>query len=102
MSEEVPVGVDEQTRQGVVILGLASMPEGALLDEAALASVLSVTRRTVRRMVCRFELPPPIRLANRSTWRAGTILTWIERRIALSCAAWASTMPRLRAPLSAW
>jgi len=86
VTEPVPTQaetVEQDVRlPGVIITDLASLPEAALLDEEALANMLQVTRRTVRRMVARFELPPPIRLANRSTWRAGTILSWIERRIA--------------------
>ena len=69
--------VDED-RPGVLIDGLAVLPERTILDEARLAGLLAVTRRTVRRMVNRFELPPPTRLAGRSMWLAGRVLSHIE------------------------
>ena len=50
----------------------------AILDEKRLAKLLHVTHRTVRRMVQRFELPPPTRLAGRSVWIAGRVLAHIE------------------------
>ena len=63
---------------GILIDGLARLPEKTLLDEARLASLLCVTPRTVRRMVSRFELPPSISLGGRSVWFAGRILAHIE------------------------
>lgn len=66
---------------GVVLTRLAELPERALLDEAALADALSVSDRTVRRMVARGELPPPVQLASRATWQAGRVLGWIEEQI---------------------
>jgi hypothetical protein len=66
--------------KGVVLTKLAELPEKAFLDEAALSAVLGVCKRTVRRMVRRFELPPPVRFAGRATWQAGKILTHFEER----------------------
>ena len=65
---------------GVIITRLAELPRGTLLDEKALAKVLSVTRRTIRRMVGRYELPPPVRFSGRSMWQAGRVLDWFEAR----------------------
>ena len=65
---------------GVVITKLADLPERAMLDETALADALGITKRTVRRMVGRYELPPPIRFGGRATWQAGAILKWFEAR----------------------
>lgn len=67
-------------RRGVLIVGLAELPAQALLDESALARELSVTKRTVRRMVGRFELPPPVSFAGRSMWQAGRVIAWFEER----------------------
>jgi predicted DNA-binding transcriptional regulator AlpA len=58
---------------------IAELPESALLDESALADVLGVSKRTIRRMVRRFELPPPIRFAGRSTWICGRVLSHIKK-----------------------
>jgi predicted DNA-binding transcriptional regulator AlpA len=66
--------------EGVIITKLAELPAGSLLDETALAQALVVTKRTVRRMVGRYELPPPIQFGGRSTWQAGSILRWFESR----------------------
>ena len=63
-----------------LITGLAEMPAKALIDEDALAGVLGVSKRTVRRMVARFELPPPIALAGRATWISGYVLAHIVAR----------------------
>ena len=63
---------------GVCITTLAELPPAALLDETALAAALGVTKRTIRRMVGRYELPPPVRFAGRSTWQAGAVLRWFE------------------------
>ena len=64
--------------EGVLIDTLARLPDKAILDEARLAGALHVSRRTVRRMVSRFELPPPVSLAGRSVWLAGRVLRHIE------------------------
>jgi len=65
---------------GLVIVALAKLPERAVVDEAALARALGVSKRTLRRMVARFEMPPPVRLAGRSTWIVGRVLAWFEAR----------------------
>ena len=65
---------------GLRITGLAEVPAKTLLDETALAKVLQVSKRTVRRMVGRFELPPPIKLRGRSMWFAGKVLDYLEAR----------------------
>lgn len=61
---------------GVVIRTLAELPKETLIDEAALANALQISTRTVRRMVGRYELPPPVRFAGRATWQSGRILAW--------------------------
>ena len=57
---------------------LAKLPVRAIVDQSRLAKMLQVTPRTIRRMVSRRELPPPIRVARRSTWLAGNILKHFE------------------------
>jgi predicted DNA-binding transcriptional regulator AlpA len=56
------------------------MPEKTLLDESALAEALRLSKRTVRRMVARNELPPPFRFAGKSTWLSGKVLAHFEAR----------------------
>ncbi len=63
---------------GILIAALAELPEKAILDEARLAHLFHVSPRTVRRMVGRFELPPPVSLGGRSVWMAGRIVEHID------------------------
>ena len=62
------------------ITGLAELPGKTLLDERALAGMFRVTTRTIRRMIARFELPPPVMLAGKSTWIVERVLAHIEDR----------------------
>jgi predicted DNA-binding transcriptional regulator AlpA len=64
-----------------IILGLAALPEKAILTEAALATTIGVTQRTIRRMVQRNEIPPPVPLAGQAVWFAGGVLAYIQSRI---------------------
>lgn len=60
------------------ITALASLPENTLIDQTKLADILGVTTRTVRRMVCRFELPEPIKLAGHSVWTVGVLVDYLN------------------------
>ena len=75
---DVPVA--QPARPHAPITGLAALPGQTLVDEHALAQILSITTRTVRRMVTRHELPPPVPLAGRSTWVVARLLAHIEAR----------------------
>jgi len=68
----------ERVNVGLLVDALARLPEKSILDERQLAITLSVSPRTIRRMVSRFELPPPIRLGGHSVWLAGRILQHLE------------------------
>ena len=73
--------MDTNTRPaGRVITGLTELHESTILDEAALADVLQCSKRTLRRMVGRYELPPPVRFGGRATWQAGRVLAHFEAR----------------------
>ncbi len=63
---------------GLMIDGFAMMPEKNILNGNQLASILGVTTRTLRRMVIRNEVPPPIRLAGNAAWLAGHVLAHFE------------------------
>jgi predicted DNA-binding transcriptional regulator AlpA len=65
---------------GRTITALATLPEKTLLDECSLAAALKLSKRTVRRMVSRHELPPPFRFGGKSTWISGKVLDHIEAR----------------------
>lgn len=68
-TEESPTGI---------ITALATLPEKALLEETAMTRALGVSARTIRRMVDRHELPPPIPLAGRSVWIAGRVFAYLD------------------------
>jgi len=63
---------------GFVLSDLAELPQRTILDEHALAGVLGVTTRTIRRMVQRHELPPAVPLAGRAVWFVGKVLAHVE------------------------
>lgn len=64
-----------------IITSLAELPRDAILDEAAVAKAFGVVTRTIKRMVARYELPPPILLASKRCWKVGAILNWINDSI---------------------
>jgi predicted DNA-binding transcriptional regulator AlpA len=63
---------------GVLIDALARLPEKTILDETKLASLLGVVGRTVRRMVQRGELPPPVLFGGRAVWFSGRVLAHLD------------------------
>lgn len=75
--QEKEIQPQDQGRKGV-ITDLAELPKEALLDEKAIAKAFGVCARTIRRMVTRYELPPPIRVAGKSMWISGRVLDWFN------------------------
>ena len=75
----VPVFPSSAPDQGV-LRGLAGLDPKTMLDQDTLAERLGVSSRTIRRMVKRFEIPPPIRLNTRSVWFVGKVLEHLEAR----------------------
>jgi len=73
-------GVESGEHAGLVLPALAEMHPNTILDSAALAVALKTTERTIRRMVKRYELPPPVRFRGKKTWFAGKVLAWHEGR----------------------
>ena len=71
----------KETKNSGIITGLAELPREAILDEAALARVFDVVPRTIKRMVVRYELPPPVLLASKRCWKVGAVLDWINTNI---------------------
>lgn len=51
-----------------------------IVDQVDLARFFDCTDRTVRSMVARGELPPPLRLGGKSRWIAGNVRAWIGDR----------------------
>jgi len=63
-----------------IIHELAELPPGSLLDEKALATVLRINERTIRRMVERSELPPPVTFGNRRLWLVKKVVEHFSSR----------------------
>lgn len=63
-------------------ISLHAFSDDQLVTKKELARALSVSERTVGRMVNRFELPPSTRLAGKNIWRVGNIKQWIHNKIA--------------------
>jgi len=57
-----------------IVLRFENIADSTVIDSTALSEFLGVTKRTIRRMVSRHELPPPFPLAGRSSWFAGKVL----------------------------
>jgi len=66
---------------GVGCSGLAEMHPKTILCESQLASILDHDPRTIRAMVRRREIPPPVPLGNKAIWFAGNILDFIQARM---------------------
>ncbi len=52
-----------------------------MIDVTEVATILSVSTRTVWRLVSSGELPQPIRFGRNVRWRAGDIESWIDAQI---------------------
>ena len=74
----LPINVSESVSELGIITRLADLAPKTLLTEQALAGIFGVTDRTVRNMINRTELPPPISCAGRKMWFSGKILDWLE------------------------
>lgn len=75
-----PKGPVGRVGEGRVVIRLAELPGQTLLDERALAVCLGVAMRTIRRMVRRSELPPPVPFGGRATWMVANVLTHFAHR----------------------
>lgn len=74
-------GVDGGHPLGVAV-SFAAYGLDDLLNEVALAQVLGVCERTVRRMERKGHIPSGIRLGVRKVWRVGDIVEHLKRRAA--------------------
>lgn len=80
MSEHL-LSVSDSKISGIIIR-LSVLSRDDLLDEIAMAKVFAVRcTRTIKRMVKRYEIPPPILLASKRYWRVGVVLDWINESI---------------------
>ncbi len=60
---------------------LGRLPAGSIITESALAKIMKRHPVSVKRAVQRRELPPPVRLFGTNVWLAGSILTYLQKRL---------------------
>jgi len=103
---EGATGLDTGAGEGVglaagpatgIMTGLCGLDPDALLDAKALAFALRVCDRTLRRMVRRHELPPPVSFGGRGRWLAGAVLSHFKARAARAEKEAAREIARLKA-----
>ena len=70
--------VENKKEKGIIIDDLAKLHDKTILDESKLAGILKITPRTLRRMVRRAEIPPPISLGGRSIWLSDRVLSYLN------------------------
>lgn len=80
----------------ISLVQFAEYPPDTLIDKDALAQALSVSARTLRRMVARFELPPPIKLGRRRYWVVGKLRAYLTERAATAATTSSENAARLR------
>ena len=61
-----------------VITDFAELKPGTLVNVTFVADALGVSERTVRRMVQRHQLPPPISFGNASLWLIEHLLDYVS------------------------
>ena len=62
-------------------LRLDQLGDGAVLSTTGLAERMQVSEVTVKRMIGRGELPPPVPMGRWQVWTAGWVRGWIEMRL---------------------
>ena len=63
----------------IVVSDFAELEKGTFVNTQFVADAFNVTPRTVRRMINRYELPPPITFGNRSGWFVEHLLDYFDR-----------------------
>jgi hypothetical protein len=79
-----------------IIAALGEMTPGTIVTEEGLAQVFKRHIVSVKRAVERGELPPPCRLFGVRVWTAGTLIRYIEHRLAAAAQEAARDAERLR------
>jgi predicted DNA-binding transcriptional regulator AlpA len=54
------------------------MPAKTIVGVQILMQAFDVSERTIRRMVDRYELPPPFKLAGKSVWIVDRVHSWLN------------------------
>jgi len=89
----------KKKRDSGIITAIGSVPPGTILNEKSLAEAFSRSTMSIKRAVERKEIPPPIKVLGELRWTAGSILSYLERRIEEKRQEQASENKRLSAYL---
>ena len=63
------------------------MSEIRLLTKEQVVQLLSVSERTLEKLVKACQFPPPLRIGKRAQWVESVVHTWLEKKVA-SQLAW--------------
>jgi len=69
---------------GIFVYDLGAFDPDTLLDLGGLCGLFRCCSRSIRRMIMKGELPPPVRLGVRQVWQVGRITSWIAARAAVA------------------
>jgi predicted DNA-binding transcriptional regulator AlpA len=78
---ELPPGEPLKAKDLRTALLLGKIPEnaGLLVDADTTAQLMSISQRTLYRLICEKAIPEPLRISGRLLrWRLGELLEWIE------------------------
>ena len=64
-----------------IVRQLGDLPEGAIINEEALAKIFDRCQVSIKRAIQRGELPAPVKLLGMPVWTAGKLLKHINDRL---------------------
>ena len=64
-----------------IVRQLGDLPDGAIINEEALAKMFDRCQVSIKRAIQRGELPAPVKLLGMPVWTAERILTHINKRL---------------------
>ncbi len=67
-----------------IVRHLGDLPDGAIINEEALAQMFGRCQVSIKRAIQRGELPPPVKLLGMPVWTTEKILTHINKRLDLA------------------
>ena len=73
--------IETQRMLSGIIRELGDLPNGAIVNEEALARIFGRCQVSIKRAIQRGELPPPIKLLGMPVWTVEKLLTHINKRL---------------------
>ena len=94
---ETPETVDDFGNDVIRSIDLLAQGPDDLITKAALCRLFECSERTLRRMVARRDLPPPLIVAGKNVWPAGMLGKWLADAARMKQAEIEAEARRLRA-----